>query len=60
MNIMKKKTFNQIQEMSYYEANSDKKRIMLDSPIASLGTHNVNIELHKKVIGVVKVRLVKE
>ena len=40
--------------------NIDKKTILLDSPIASLGTHNVNIELHKKVIGVVKVRLVKE
>jgi large subunit ribosomal protein L9 len=37
----------------------DKKKIMLDHPIDSIGTHNVKIELHKKVIAEIKVTLAK-
>lgn len=37
----------------------DKKKIILTYPIDCLGTHNVKIELHKKVEGEVKVTLKK-
>ena len=37
----------------------DKKKIVLDHAIDSLGTHNVEINLHKKVKGVIKVTLKK-
>lgn len=37
----------------------DKKKICTDYPIDTLGTHNVKIELHKKVQGEVKVTLKK-
>ena len=38
----------------------DKKKIILDNPVSSLGHHIVKIELHKEVIGEVDVHLVKE
>lgn len=38
----------------------DKKKIILDVPISSLGTHIVKIELYKDVIGELKVELIKE
>lgn len=38
----------------------DKKAIKLDNPISSLGFHNVDIELHKKVKATIKVELIKE
>lgn len=38
----------------------DKKQILLDNPLTILGFHNVSIELHKKVIALLKVELVKE
>ncbi len=40
--------------------NIDKKKIYLDYAIDCLGTHNVKIELHKKVIAEVKVTLKKQ
>lgn len=40
--------------------NIDKTKILLDHPIMSLGTHNVNIELHKEVIATIKVNVCKE
>lgn len=40
--------------------NIDKKNVMIKEPITTLGTHVVEIELHKKVIGEVKVILTKE
>ena len=46
-NITKKKTFNQIQEMNYYESNFDKKRIMLEYSEQSA---NVKIEEGKNKI----------
>lgn len=38
----------------------DKKSIMIKDAISSLGTHNVEIELHKKVIATVSIILDKE
>lgn len=38
----------------------DKTQIKLDHDITSLGTHNVKIELHKKVVANIKVNVVKE
>ena len=37
----------------------DKKQIMLDEGLSSLGYHNVKIELYKDVIGEIKVKLEK-
>ncbi len=37
----------------------DKKQIMLDEGLSSLGYHNVQIELYKDVMGVIKVKLEK-
>ena len=38
----------------------DKKKIMEDIPLSSLGTYQVKIQLHKSVIGTIKVTLKKE
>ena len=38
----------------------DRRKIMLDHDITSLGYHNVNVQLHKKVIATIKVNVVKE
>lgn len=40
--------------------NIDKKKINLDHSLDCLGTHDVKIELHKKVMGEVKVTLKKQ
>ena len=37
----------------------DKKQIKINNALASLGCHNVDIELHKKVIATIRVELVK-
>lgn len=37
----------------------DKKKIKLDTPLTSLGFHNVQIELHKEVIAQIRVELTK-
>ena len=38
----------------------DKKKVKTDIALASLGIHNVEIELHKEVIAHLKVELIKE
>lgn len=38
----------------------DKKTIILDDSLSSLGIHNVKIELHKQVVAVIKVELKKK
>lgn len=38
----------------------EKTSIKLDHDIVSLGTHNVEIELHKKVVATIKIKVVKE
>ena len=39
--------------------NIDKKQIKTNTSLATLGYHNVDIELHKSVIAKIKVELVK-
>ena len=48
------------EELDKLGFNIDKKKIILDNPVSSLGHHIVKIELHKEVIGEVDVHLVKE
>lgn len=47
-------------ELEKHEIIIDKKQIDLKDSISTLGYHNVNIELYKNVIGVIKVKLEKE
>ena len=42
-----------------YGYSIDKTSILLDYPITTLGTHIVNIQLHKKVIAKIKISVVK-
>ena len=37
----------------------EKQNIKLDHPIDTLGVHNVEVELHKKVIATIKVKVIK-
>lgn len=37
----------------------DKTQIKVDHPLTELGTHNVDIELHKEVIATIKINIVK-
>ena len=43
-----------------FDGIDDKKKIIIEDPISSLGTHNVKIELHSKVSATIKITLVKE
>jgi len=47
------------QELKSKNYDIDKNKIKLNEPLTCLGTHLVNIELHKKVIANLKVTLVK-
>ena len=47
------------EELEKHNINVDKKQIMIDEGLSSLGYHNVKIELYKDVVGVVKVKLEK-
>jgi len=38
----------------------EKQAIKIDHPISSLGIHNVNIELHKKVTEIIKIKVSKK
>ncbi|HPF82640.1 MAG TPA: 50S ribosomal protein L9 [Bacilli bacterium] len=49
-----------VTELLKKDIKIDKKQILIDNQITSLGVHEVNIELHKKVIGKLKVQLIKE
>ncbi len=51
-NVSSKQIVDELKNNGY---NVDKKKVMLDLPIDSLGVHNVKIELHKKVIAEIKV-----
>lgn len=48
-----------VEELKKLGYDIDKKQIKLDNSLSSLGFHNVDIELHKKVIAQVKVELKK-
>lgn len=47
------------QELKVKGYEIDKNKISIDSPLSCLGTHIVNIELHKQVIVNLKVNLIK-
>lgn len=47
------------EELDKKKFNIDKKQILMDEGISSLGYHDVKIELYKDVIGIVKVKLEK-
>ena len=55
--ISTKQIKEKLNELGY---KIDKTMIQLDHNIVSLGTHNIEIELHKKVIATVKINVVKE
>ena len=48
-----------VEELKKLGYDIDKKQIKLNDSISSLGFHNVDIELHKKVIAQVKIELKK-
>ncbi len=55
-NVSSKQISEKLKEMGY---TIDKKCIKIENPIDSLGTHNIKIELHKKVQFELKVTLKK-
>lgn len=54
--ISTKQIANELEKIGY---KIDKKKIVLDDAISSLGYHEVKINLHKNVIGIVTVELIK-
>lgn len=48
-----------VEELKNNGFEIDKRKIKLDSPLTSLGYHNVEIELHKEVIATLKIELTK-
>lgn len=55
--ISSKQISEKLSDMGY---KIDKKKIVIDSPISSLGVHNVKINLHSKVEATIKINLIKE
>ena len=53
-NISSKQIEDKLKSLGY---TIDKKKIKIDNPLNTLGTHNIKIALHKKVEAVVKVTL---
>ena len=47
-------------ELSNRGINIDKRQIKLDQPLSSLGFHNIEIILHKKVTAILKVELIRK
>ncbi len=54
--ISTKQIASKLEEIGY---KIDKKKIILDETISTLGYHNVKINLHKKVEAIVKIELIK-
>lgn len=48
-----------VEELKNKGYNVDKKQVKIDNTISSLGFHNVDVELHKKVIAKLKIELKK-
>lgn len=48
------------EELDNRNIDIDKKKIIIDIPISSLGYHFIKIELHKNILAEVKIELVKE
>lgn len=55
--VSSKQISEKLSDMGY---KIDKKKIKINDPISSLGSHIVKIELHSKVIASIKINLVKE
>ncbi len=54
--ISTKQIASELEKLGY---KIDKKKILLDEPISSLGFHDVTLSLHKKVQATVRIELVK-
>ena len=48
-----------VEELKNKGYNIDKKQVKISNTISALGFHNVDIELHKKVIATIKIELKK-
>lgn len=48
-----------VEELKKKGYEIDKKQIKIDGSISSLGVHNINVELHKKVNATLKIELTK-
>ena len=48
-----------VEELKTKGYTIDKKQVKIDNTISSLGFHNVDIELHKKVVATIKIELKK-
>ena len=55
--IKNKQIKDELDKLGY---DVDKKKIIIDNPISSLGHHFVKVELHKEVISDLEIFLVKE
>ncbi len=56
-NISSKQIANELKKHGF---EIDKKKIKIETPLSSLGYHNITINLHKKVDAILKVELIKE
>lgn len=54
--ISTKQISSELEKLGY---KIDKKKIILDEPISTLGFHEIKINLHKKVIAILRIELVK-
>ena len=54
--VSSKQISDKINELGY---DIDKKCILIDTPLSSLGTYKVKIKLHKKVEFIINIKLVK-
>ena len=48
-----------VEELNNKGFKIDKTQIKLDTPLSTLGTHIVHVELHKKVMADIKINLEK-
>lgn len=55
--ISAKQIVGELKKLGY---DIDKKQVNILSPIGSLGFHNVELNLHKKVVATIKVEVVKD
>ena len=56
-NISTKQISEKLEELGY---NIDKKKIKLDIPLNTLGTHNIRVLLHKKVEATIQIKLIQK
>lgn len=56
--ISTKQIIDELNKLGY--SNIDKRKILIDNPITSLGTHIVKIELFKDVIANIKIKVISK